>query len=686
MPTVRAALDSLESGLFVDRHAESQQLVEWLSADAGPPEIMQIVGHAGVGKSALLRQLARVAPEMGRRPIVNVDGEMILPTPDDFARAVTGDGAADPVEFLGADPALLIIDSVEALAPLTRWLTTSLVPSLNRSARLVIAGRQPVGPMWRPWTNAMRTIRLESLSRAAATEYLERRGVAGRVADQILIAAGGYPLALTLAADLAVEHGVRHFRKAPEWNLTLRGLVDELVKDAPDLRSMLDAAATVRQFDEPTLAAVTGLDDASKAFAQLCAVSFIRPAQHGLSLHEDVRRVVIEELQWRNPMRLAELRRAARTYYRDRIRERRPGEDWLVPERVYLWEKSVYAAYMPGDQPSPIWVEEGGPDQMDELLAIHAEFVGMIEAGAPLPTLPADEETSPDFIRAVVELPGTDILIARTPDGEAHGFGYIVPLSRAFLGLLPPGSAIANTIERGLPSKVLDELPATAEGAPGLFMGTYPARGERFAEAIGALSADTFRYALRGGIFLSSNAGEMAFQVSKAIGMTQIPDVGVMSIGPGLPVHGWTLDFGRIGPDAWLDAVTSGQPLPPSLSEEELEKELHQVLVNWRDDDVLGKSPLAQLAALEGGSDTAASPPDRVRSMVRGALASAREGADDEVELACRALELAYMERKVGHEAIAERLNVSRSTFYRLIHRAEREIVAGIGGVRAAGD
>ena len=126
------------------------------------------------------------------------------------------------------------------------------------------------------------------------------------------------------------------------------------------------------------------------------------------------------------------------------------------------------------------------------------------------------------------------------------------------LAFLPAGGAIANTIARGLPRSVLDALPATAEGSPALFMFTYPARGERLAEAIGALSAETFRYALRGGFFLSCNAGEMAAQVSQAIGMTPIPDVGVMSIGPRSPVDGWVLDIGRIGSDAWLDAVTSG--------------------------------------------------------------------------------------------------------------------------------
>ncbi|HEY7598321.1 MAG TPA: hypothetical protein VH741_00210, partial [Candidatus Limnocylindrales bacterium] len=527
MPTVRAALDMLEAGLFVDRRAESEVFARWLAEDSARPEIMQVVGHAGVGKSALLRQFARAAPDLGRRPVVTVDGESILPTRADFARAVTGDRAADPAAFLADGPALLMIDGLEVLAPLTRWLTTALLPSLDQTARVVVAARQPVGPMWKPWQSAMRTLRLDSLGRSAAADYLERRGVEPGVADQIIAVAGGYPLALTLAADLAVQHRVTRFKKAPEWNLTLRGLVDELLKDAPELRSLLEAAAVVRQFDEPTLAAVAELGDAGQPFAQLCAVSFVRPAQHGLTLHEDVRRVVIDELKWRNPERLAQLRRQARVYFGERIRERRAGEEWLVPERMYLWDHTVHATYFPGGTPSTMWVEAGGPDDIDELLAIQAEWLAMLAAGVPLPGAPPPAECSPEFLRAAVSLPGTEVLIARSPDGHAHGYAFFLPISQASLAILPPGGAIATLIDRGLPADVRASLPPTWEGSRATYMSVDVARGERAAEAIGALAADTFRLALRGRILLGCTAGEAAAQVSAALGMTRIPDVGV---------------------------------------------------------------------------------------------------------------------------------------------------------------
>jgi hypothetical protein len=679
MSTVRAALETLEAGLFVDRQVESEEFRNWLSADSPDREILQVVGHAGVGKSALLRAFARMAPALDGRAVVRVDGETISPTPNEFAMAVTGDGLLDPATYLGAQPALLMIDGMDELAPLTRWMTKDLIPSLNPKVRVVMAGRQSVGPMWKPWLRSMRTISLDTLPRHAARAYLERRGVSSAVADQIVETTGGYPLGLTLAADLAIRRGVTHFKKAPEWHLTLAGLVEEMVKNAPDLRSLLEAGAVVRQFDESTLAAVSGIDRAGDAFAELSGLTFVHATQHGLALHEDIRRVVMDELQWRNPERLAQLRRRARTYYRDRIRERRRDEQWLVAERIYLWDHSVHAVYFPAGELSTMWVEPGRADDIEELLAIQSEWVGMLEAGIPLPVLPPPEECSPEFLRAIVALPGTQITIARSPDGQAHAYVFMLPLSQESVALLPHGGAIANVVERGLPDAVRHALPPGSEGSRALYMSTIVARGERALEAGGALAADSYRMALRGGLFLACTGDETYAMTLKALGATPVPGVGTSSVGAPRPLDGYIIDITSIGPEAWLEAVTSGTPLPPRLSTEEFQQELHQVLVGWNDDARLARSPLAQLAVLMAPAD-ATSPADSVRAMVLGALTEVRAVGTDESELACRAIELAYLERKLAHDAIAERLNVSRSTFYRLLHRAERGIAARLTG------
>jgi hypothetical protein len=210
-------------------------------------------------------------------------------------------------------------------------------------------------------------------------------------------------------------------------------------------------------------------------------------------------------------------------------------------------------------------------------------------------------------------------------------------------------------------------------------MSTIVARGERALEAGGALAADSYRLALRGGLFLACTGNETYAMTLKALGATIVPGVGTSSVGEPRPLDGYVIDITSIGPEAWLEAVTSGMPLPPRLSAEQFEKELHQILTAWTDDVRLAQSALAQLAILLAPPH-AKTPADSVRAMVRGALEEVRASGTDETDLACRAIELAYFERELAHDAIAKQLNVSRSSFYRLLHRAEREIASRLSG------
>jgi hypothetical protein len=152
-------------------------------------------------------------------------------------------------------------------------------------------------------------------------------------------AAGSDPLALSLAADLALQSGVRDFADAPQWRLLVRSLVDRQLTELsdPELRDEVEACAVVRQFDEATLAAVSGRDDVRTLFSQLCRLSLVTPAEHGLMLQADPRRRLSEDLAWRNSDRYNALRARARAYLRKRAISAPPSERaWLVAERLFL--------------------------------------------------------------------------------------------------------------------------------------------------------------------------------------------------------------------------------------------------------------------------------------------------------------------------------------------------------------
>src|SRR4029079_5674648 len=152
-----------------------------------------------------------------------------------------------------------------------------------------------------------------------ARRYLLRRGVAHRPAiDGILRSSAGLPLALSLGADIVTELGTVDVSSTTEWHLAVRDLVSQLMHDVadPELAQLLEACSIVHHFDEPTLAAMTGTEDVSGAFAKLCSLSVVRAGDHGLTLHTDVRTAVADDLRWRNPEAYALLRERALQYLR----------------------------------------------------------------------------------------------------------------------------------------------------------------------------------------------------------------------------------------------------------------------------------------------------------------------------------------------------------------------------------
>src|SRR5207244_364480 len=129
----------------------------------------------------------------------------------------------------------------------------------------------------------------------------------------------------------------------------------------------------VRQFDEATLTAITSQPNISTAFGQLCRLSVVRPGEYGLMLHDDVRRVLANDLRWRHRERFTELKLRAAAYYRERMQSAQPAErEWLLAERLSLWENSlVQALAFENQEPGEVWVEAARPEHLPEVLAVQ---------------------------------------------------------------------------------------------------------------------------------------------------------------------------------------------------------------------------------------------------------------------------------------------------------------------------
>ncbi len=136
MPTIREAVEALEERLFVGRAQDLETFERWLGPDdGGAPQLLNVHGPGGVGKSALLGAFRRVSERAGR-PVVTIDGRSVPPTPEDFLSAATGGSIAPPRRGRGAStPSGSFADAMARL---------------NGSRPLVSASSWPVGSRWAP--------------------------------------------------------------------------------------------------------------------------------------------------------------------------------------------------------------------------------------------------------------------------------------------------------------------------------------------------------------------------------------------------------------------------------------------------------------------------------------------------------------------------------------------------------
>jgi hypothetical protein len=320
--TLGSRLSTQDGDRFVGRAAELA-LIGGLLVDDPPASVVLVHGPGGIGKSALLREIARRGRATGWTPVA-VEGRDLPPLPDAVEAAVApAHGAARP---------LVLIDTYERMAALGAHLRRVVLPALPARTVVVIAGRRPPEAGWCEdgWEALTREIALGPLSPAESLALLEAHGVArSDRADELAAWAAGSPLALTFVARAADDPGWRPgpgpapgARTAPMTGTAtgggagvprevVRTLVRRLVAAEIDPRHLdvLWLACIARSTTAPLIADVLPHVDAGEALAWLASRTFCEPLGDGITLHDLVRRALRSDLRQRDPERERDLRR-----------------------------------------------------------------------------------------------------------------------------------------------------------------------------------------------------------------------------------------------------------------------------------------------------------------------------------------------------------------------------------------
>jgi DNA-binding CsgD family transcriptional regulator len=567
MPSYQEVIDSLEERLFVGRKLELKAFRGWLLAGREAPELLNVYGPGGIGKSALLRAFRRLATAEGFHSVL-VEGRAAyaeldqLPKVLGHALGLPG-ASAEPEDSdfkTNADhtPALLILDDFDDRTELIAFVQDWLLPRIDVTVRVVIASRRPLGLASQQndrWQRLIRPLPLGGLHTAEARLYLSRCGIAKpHVVADILRAAGRHPLALTLAADLALKRGVRVVTASPEWRQARRAVLERLLDeiDDPSLRRLLEVAAVAHEFDEATLADVAG-GEATKDFDLLWRLSIVRATEHGLMLHPDARRMLTDDLRWRHPERLRCLRRQVVAHFQQRMLacggNERAG---LLIQQLFAWEDQFVRDFLfPDIEPGQVSLQTGRPQDLTELVQVFMRWLAHLPAEVALTRNPKDDRS---WLEMLLLYPGIRVRVARATNGRIHGFSAAVAVCRDSLPLLMSRPELAAALHAYPATSDPNRVPIRAEQAT-VTMLLHLAYTDRLADAArSALARDLLGVVAHGGVFLASTPVPAYQRLLEHLRWGLLAAAHHSQVTP--TTRAYVLDLKRMKIDDWIRAGT----------------------------------------------------------------------------------------------------------------------------------
>jgi AAA ATPase domain len=649
--TLGTRLEHRDRDRFTGRHAEVAFLERCLDAEDPPACVIHVCGPGGIGKSTLLRELARRSRARGRT-VVALDGRELGPDPEvlEAALAAVADDAA-PV---------ILLDSYEQMVALDSWLRRDLLLRLPDDTVIVTAGRRAPDAGWFQggWESVTARIDLTAMPPDEARKLLAAYGVADSRVAAIIDWAAGSPLALALAADAASTDAGWSAAYSPDRPDILRALLHRLVEtDLQDIRpSALGIAVVARSTTPELLQAVLPGEDAEAAYRQLASLTVTEPLGGGIMMHELVRKALLADLRQRNP----DLERDVRRRIADYLYERGvAGESLAIIDMAHLVENPLIRWGFGWDGNVPLRIDAVRPGDADKA-----------ELGNIGPVRLWQES------RRYFEQAPARVAIAR--DDLDQVCGYMVCMSLA--------TAPAYADSDPLMGPWLAHARANAAlGDSVLWQAAVDFTGEGKVQAMLGIAG-----VLRSGspnprfAYLPIDARVAgAVEFAQAIGAVHVQELDIQ-LDDELEMQCYRLDYGPGGLFALVrDQIYAELGLPPPRPHRRQPPRapvdlamVREILRNFRVPRELARSPLATGA-------TVAERAESVRALVRAAVAEAFGDSANE-KLLRSVLVAGYLEPMRSHEEAASRLLMSRAAYFRRLRTAAERLAEHMSGDPAA--
>lgn len=320
--------------LFVGRTAELDAAHRWIRDNHAPTQVWFLSGIGGIGKTSFMLRVLDLAVQANQRALW-IDGRVCAETPTGFTEALLNHippfdewsrGAASPeqqLQRLFAGKTLLCVDNYDSIQKIDGWLRDAFLPRLSSTGVLVLfVARQNLSENWLhdlAWRHRARHIELQPLNKQEVAQYGLRIGIEPSAdIDRLLAESQGLPLALALTSEKL------HLSGKEAWPIPLR-ISAELLREvtSPDLLETLDLLCILPQATPERLSRLLRVPLRADKLLQLSRISFVRPAAYGFALHDVARHYLLEDFMRREPDRVRSLRAQA---VRELVRDIRSGD------------------------------------------------------------------------------------------------------------------------------------------------------------------------------------------------------------------------------------------------------------------------------------------------------------------------------------------------------------------------
>jgi hypothetical protein len=652
--TLGQMVDDSEATLFVGREAELATLRQAVETARRRPVAVYLHGPAGVGKSALLRVFAR-SVQAGGIPTLMLDAASLTRSAEQLGQSIAQQLGL-PGDVYGLSPAVvaainlraardglvIIVDGYEDLLEQDAWLRGQVFRQLETGVCLILAGRQRAAQLWSRdlgWTRALLEVPLGDLAEAEVGEFFRRCGISNAaVWQEAYGVTGGRPQLLALAANalmLQPDAGASGTAGRDGDRLALF-LIEHILHPgsrrrawragagSSDLDNVIAAAAVLPAFDRAELVAMVGRAAVDGAWPTLLSLSTMDRDARAYRFPTALRRRLAGAVARQRPWAERQWRRTSIDYRIRLLREGRSADDACAAWHHVSSLARESAWWAPLNPPAVL-----GGDVRVRRVGRGEEPPGLALLAAGSPAAAHAPEAGPDRWIVAVDASGGAVGYIAIRGPAAHGAG---------LHVAAPG-----------PARWMDGPPAAEPGA--LFWldaaATVPgAFGAMLREACGDLAHHPRVVAVQPGRWRLP-APEEAASLLAALGFASAGEADGADRVLNVACRRYA---------DWLAQVTRPRT---------------DVAVAAGDWATAAKEALQALGNPEDLAKTAAA------RYYAGMYGDRRPSADlgDAPPSGRVLLTLYYIEQIGPHEAVAERMNLPRTTYF----RCHRQALADLG-------